>query len=160
MEYLATESIVQPKNFSFLLRHDMSEFISLGVGGKEHSRSVLQSPQVDFSLMGITRDAVRMHATTHPACPALFTAPQQKMSTTQHHKQQWQLLEEPGSSKDSFGQTCLCLSNHTRSLQTQIINFAPLLSLQTCSHLERKTSSQGQVGTFTEWALTLCVLVA
>lgn len=82
------------------------------------------------------------------------------MSTTQHHKQQWQLLKEPSSSKDSFGQTCLCLSNHTRSLQTQIINFVPLFSLQTCSHSERKTSSQGQVGTFTEWALTPWVLVA
>lgn len=52
-----------------------------------------------------------------------------KWAQTQHHKSRRQLLEEPASSSESFGQTCFCLSNHTRRYERSR-DCVLLLSLQ------------------------------
>lgn len=81
------------------------------------------------------------------------------MSTNQTHEPQWQLLEEPASSSDCFGQTCLCLSNHTRRYK-QSRTVSCCLLHKRVYHSVIKTSSQGWVETFREWALTPCIWVA
>lgn len=116
-----------------------------------HLRSTSAGPA------SLETEAWVLHVMTHLACKSLSTAHRRHlMSTNPTPWARWQLLEEPASSSDSSGQTCLCLSNHTRRYR-QSVHCVLLLSVH---HSVMKTSSQGWVETSREWVLTHFIWVA
>lgn len=127
--------ISQLQYFSFLLRHDMSESTSPGVGGKEHLCSMLQSSQVNGSQAGITWDKhcrLWWHTWLVPHFSLLT------IST------KWAPMATAGRAsqlKWRHGQTCLCLSNHTRRQEQSIRCPGALFTKGSI------TSSQGRVET-------------